>query len=167
MKKFSLLLLLAITAGCSSYKPDLTAETVTKKALDLHDKAVCESLTDSKAKDYCLNTLVDSLNFDNAVARLDIKLCDEVKDTQYKTSCVAAITTKQQAAENDTAARQNLMTAQSGTDLKACDILASASMKSQCQTNIILRLAHEQKDIKLCAQLPNDAFKDVCTKSAK
>lgn len=167
MKKLSLLLLLALTAGCSAYKPDLTSDMITKKAIDGQDKTICEGLSDIKAREHCVATVNDINILNTASLGGDVKLCDEVKDVDYKKSCVLAATSKQRKIESDKVEVDALNKAQNGNSIEACNKLANDVEQNQCRTNIILRQSHDQKNPKLCDAIQDSTIKNLCVKSAK
>ena len=162
MKKLSFLLIPLILAGCSSYTPSAATKDITEKAVSLKDKTICESLQDSAAKASCVNTVTDTIQADAAFASGDLKSCAIIKDAQYRKACELAATSKERAQVKAKEENDKLQKAQNGTSLAACDALETAIAKDQCRSNLLSRMAIDQKDPKLCLQINDTTMKGIC-----
>lgn len=167
MKKLSLLILLALTAGCSIYKPSTSVDDITKKALSFHDRTICQSLSRADAKNYCVATVDGSSAIDEAIGKNDIAKCDTIEDVEYKKACQLAVTTEQRRAEREKQQIDQLDALQNGDSIDACKQLEAKWMNDQCIMNVALRMAHNKKDPKVCDQIASTGVRQVCKEQAK
>lgn len=155
-----------MTAGCSSLNPDAIVQDISKKALEAKDKKICETLQTEKDKAYCIGLIDDSHLVDQAIAMSDMKICGTIKDSHYKKACEVAATTAERKAAEEKAEKEKLNTLQSGDSLEACNQMNNPDMKEQCRINVILKIAHDQKNTKICDELASESLRSICKSDA-
>lgn len=168
MKKISIVpltLALLLLAGCSWYAPNAITEDITKKAVTLKDKTICESLQGAAERMSCIGTVADSIQTDVALASGDLNACESVVDPQYKKACELATTSKAREQQGAKEENDKLQKAQNGTSLVACDELKNDQAKDQCQIAILSKMAYEQKDEKICLQIKREGARKMCQAS--
>lgn len=167
MKKLSLFLVLALTAGCSAYEPSASVEDITKKALSSKDVAVCQALSSAEGRAYCTGSIADSIMADAALAKADELLCFTIKNVEYKKACELMATSAKRKKEKNDLDEQKLNVAQNGNSIQACDQFEDASRKDQCRINVAARMAQAEKNPSLCGPIQDKTIKDLCVAAAK
>lgn len=149
-----------------SSKTSPQADDISKKALSLKDKTICEALKEDKEKRICISSVDDSVLADQASAQGDISLCAKVNYEEYKKACELGATSKQRKKESTKQENEKFQLAQSGDSIEPCDALQDVKQKTQCKTSVISKLAYDKKDPKICDQIEDKDFRDMCLKDA-
>jgi|GEM_PF-2643232 hypothetical protein len=154
---------IALLSGCSSNgQPSAFTEDITRKALALNSENVCEALTGSSQRDYCLKLLRDSRTIGRAANEGKIELCSELSSPDAKKVCEAASSAEKVKREKEEKEKNQLMALQNGNSVKDCEKLKEESMKDQCIMNVASGLAFEQRKPELCKPIREKEVREIC-----
>lgn len=114
----------------------------------------CKSLSTEDLQFTCFDTIL----LKRALTSKDKNLCDLIRDTTKKASCVSY--TSQQ---DDNTVFKNAIV---DKNLSACTQIGSEALKNRCNDSVILLIVRDTKDATLCDKLVNTETLASCQKTA-
>jgi hypothetical protein len=172
MKKLLPLLILSIAlfTACGTATPSDPAVTQLNKsyyelAISTNDATKCAQITDVTQKTECVNTINGIKISSDAIAKMDLSLCANIKSADYKKYCEFTINSKNQETQKSAAQIQIAQDATDKNNPKLCEQLAKKEDITTCKYNIIVSQAMQKKDKTLCEGIGDNIFVTKCQKA--
>lgn len=172
MKKISLLISLILLTGCSANPSQTKADEVLdtelfNQAISEKNLMGCALLQHSERNEECKNIVNGLLFTEQAVAKMDKKLCDQIELERYKENCETQVNSKLELKNADA---KRLSIEQEAADKKnanICDQINDENQKASCKYNILTDLAITKKDPSLCEGIGPEDMIEKCKGLAK
>lgn len=138
-------------------------------AVQANDAKQCATIKDAAKKDECGKVVEANLLTAKAVEKMDADFCDGIELERYKESCEGQL--KQQTeleAKREDLTESNKIDSKyykeaiEATDIIACEKITDSNLKTACKTDVTIKKATENKDIKICESLSEKSQIDVC-----
>lgn len=127
---------------------------ILQDAIQNDDLDACNGLSTEELQFTCFDTIL----LKRALISKDKNLCDLIRDTKKKASCVSY--TSQQ--DDNTVFKNAII----DKNLPACSQIASEALRNRCNDSVILLIVRDTKDATLCNKLINTETVASCQKTA-
>lgn len=149
--------------------PDFSAEyklneEVIMRALDLGTPDLCETIADQAQKSSCLSLVADSQAMQSAIDNLDLSACEKLASLNMQTRCEILVSDQlaKKSYDQEVEAQANLLfEVISEGSLEQCAEIEDSNFRSDCEVNLKMQIAAEQKDPSYCKGL-DDMLKKSC-----
>lgn len=143
-------------------------------AFSLGDSTYCDQVKDASLKTTCMTELNNNKILNEATSKKDAALCDKMSNKDKQDACkiqVDALMKGEQASlkkEQEVTARETISNQLiKDGDYARCKELQNANAINDCQYNILVNKAAQEKDLNLCDNATQDAVKQACRQEAQ
>ncbi|MFO0780420.1 MAG: hypothetical protein U0519_00790 [Candidatus Gracilibacteria bacterium] len=141
-------------------------------AKQLNDAGMCNKISNENFKGQCMADVKDQPILDEAVMKLDAKLCEQLSSADRKKSCQIQVETGLKLAEKEKT-EQTLLESEykirdeafGKLDVTMCEKITTSGVKTECRTNIITENAQKEKNPALCEEL-DSVYREQCERAA-
>jgi hypothetical protein len=157
-----------------------TVETVTEAdkaayqaAMRLNDIKYCDQIKDENYKKLCQDDFNNLLILGDALSKLDAAICEKISTTDKRQSCKTQVEMLTKEKETDkknreeTAKNQDLMdTLTASGEYGRCTELQNQNSVRDCEYNILVNKAIQEKEISWCDKASLAEVKVLCREDA-
>ncbi len=176
MKKLNCIFAITVifAFGCSTSNQGETATDSAQEQLDANtvveavttmNLELCTTISEDSQKKDCEVKVKDAIVLKEAQEKGDKSLCSQIVELNTQSKCeitVEEILSEQDAAKQLLEDQKKESEIVKSKDIKKCEEINDDRLKKQCQTNIYLKLARDEKDPSYCDKIEDVQIKDIC-----